>query len=430
MNRKMMLGLSAVWAVLPLAGCVSPPPVEVAVTADPAVGDDGAVHTTVGGLVNFSSITSGGVGSYHYTWSVSNQDELVSSPGASGSDFSWTFDTPGNYEVRVVVQDRDQRQANDSLKIVVAAAAQEPVTPVVQPLKFVDGAGFPSGGTTNPDGTISIGPGGVLTFNFTNAVSGGVSPYSFYLNGALQSGPIFTWVAPTVTTTTTFTLTIEIRDSAGHSIFRVITVVVVVTVVPPPNPVITVTCPTQVTNGFPFAISFTLKDGVVASCARSSSPTNASWDENDNWNGSARNFTCGTLGTQTFTLVIVCTSGQQVSTTFTCLVVPPATPPLTLVVTITAPADQQTFTVNQTVTFTVQIDGGVGPFMIHWSFYDGQNQFYPGIADRTFSVNEKLSIATTPNPGPNDWAQNAVQVTDSSNPARVSAVVFVRFRVQ
>jgi hypothetical protein len=246
MCKETRFGLGLCLAVV-LAGCFPPPPpaLDVWLESSLPLADDGSLQVPLGTQVTFNAHGSGGVGPYLHRWMVSGQIQTR----FALSELNWTFNEPGNYVVEISLTD-PMTQVSDSITVVVAGKPGEQSSPG-KPV-FIDGVIFWSGGDLNSDGSVNLGPGGRLDFDLTKILRGGTPPYRYYLDsgdGAIeQSGPIFSWWAPTVSVTTTFRLVIRVVDANGNSVEKWLVVIVVVNPPPPPPPPPSVTVDLKV-NG-------------------------------------------------------------------------------------------------------------------------------------------------------------------------------------
>ena len=346
-----------------------------------------------------------------------------------GHSYTNTFvNTSGEsitYKIRVI--GRDSVDVEQSFWVEVASGPTASDKPV-----FVDGVTFWSGGVLNPDGSVSVGPGGRLDFDLTRILRGGVPPYRYYLDSGSgfveQSGPSFFWWAPNVTVTTTFRLIIRVVDANGNSVERWLVVIVVVNPLPPPPPP-PVTVDLKV-NG---------SDGIVNVKARASDNQQnvdlwwriagaaegaafGAWSGNKTTSGTVT--VTLAVGTHVFGLSVVNSEGQSGIDSVTVVVTPADQPPnpAPLVVSITAPAQDSVVQKGVSTTFTVLVSGGTPPYAVNWLFFDGS-------VPSTTSVSTTISIVieflrTTPGQFPVD---QYVQVVDSKG--RVSSMAVVRIRV-
>jgi len=136
------------------------------VTVNPALSvgiSPASVAVDVDQSRQFAASVSGGTPPYSYQWYLSG----VSVSGATGSSWTFTSNSSGSYDVYVNVTDSVDFRAKSNIASI----------------------------TVNPSPSVTIAPASVAmdvnqSQQFTSAISGGTSPYSYqwYLNGTLISG--------------------------------------------------------------------------------------------------------------------------------------------------------------------------------------------------------------------------------------------------
>jgi PKD repeat protein len=358
----------------------------VTVTVDPklavTIASASPNPTEVSKSTNFTSTTSGGVGSATCSWDFGDG-------GLAGTcSASHTYSTAGNFTVIVT--------ATDSLGV----SASSSITVNVKPKLVVTATVNPKTAEVNKS----------VTFNATASLGIGSSTCSwFFGDGSSGTGCL---TSRSYTTNGTFTATVNVIDSLGVSVTRTVSATV--------NPNLTVAANASSSPTVGTAVSFT------ASISGGVSPFSCSWTFGDGSSSIGCLTSHSYAAAGAFVATVIATDSLNVTSTYS----------VTLVVSLalTISINPSPTEIGVPVTFIATATGGVSPYTYTWSFGDGDSQT-GSIVTHTFTSPKLYSVKLTVTDNNGNvgsavkqiQAEPALTVTVSSDSGEGVAPTVIRF---
>jgi PKD repeat protein len=271
---------------------------------------------------NFTSTTSGGVGSPTCSW------DFGDGAAAGTCSTSHTYSTAGNFTATVTATDALGVSASASTTVTVKPKLTVTATASPKPTEISKSTSFnatTSGGLGTPSCSWTFGDG--------SSDTGCLTTHDYTVDG-------------------TFNATVTGRDRLGVTSTRSITVTV--------NPKLTITARASPNPTVGVSVSFTVTP------AGGVSPVSCSWDFGDGGKAGACSATHTYQNAGSFSVTVTAVDSLNVNVS--------SAVSLTVNLAVTISASPSPTEIGVPVTFAAAATGGVSPYAFSWSFDDGTSQ--------------------------------------------------------
>ena len=297
--------------------------------------------TDLGNSVTFSSVVSGGTGSYTYQWYQNN----TSISGATSSTYTTSFSYAGSPQIYVVVKDDGATLQSSTISETVNS---DPSVSIVS--------------SQNPTDTGN-------SIKLSSTVSNGTSPYTYqwYLDGSAISGATnITYSPPAYSSSGTYDYYLKVTDSTGYAVNSN-------TIDETVNSDPSVSASSNVTSG---DVNYPIK--FSSSPSSGTGPYTYNWTLNGVSISTSQDFSYefGTSGNYTLTVTITDSVGISTSATVSVTIHPNPS--------VSIAASQNPADLGNSVTFSSVVSGGTGTDTYAWSI-DGTG--VSTAADFSYSFN-------------------------------------------